>query len=162
MEPLLYYKGYKHKTKQFIMKFATLLLLTTLSASTYAQKSEIFTNKGIAVKGYDVVAYFEESKPVKGSKEHQLKWKDAIWYFSSAENLAKFKEEPQRFAPQYGGYCAYAVANGSTAPIDPDAWSIVDNKLYLNFNKSIQKKWEANTTQHINQADQNWPKVLMK
>ncbi len=125
-----------------------------------AQKAEIFNTKGVAVRGYDVVAYFMDQMPVKGSEAFQHQWKGAIWYFSKSEHLKQFKENPEKFAPQYGGYCAYAVANGSTAPIDPQAWSIVDDKLYLNFSKSVHKKWQAQQAEHIKQADKNWPGVL--
>ncbi len=142
------------------MRIATLLVLMTISSALVAQKAEVFTTKGIAIRGYDAVAYFVDSKPVKGSKSYQHKWKDATWQFSTADNLAKFKQNPERYAPQYGGYCAYAVANGSTAPTDPDAWTIVDDKLYLNFSKSVQKKWLNNRDENIKKGDQNWPGVL--
>lgn len=117
---------------------------------------------GLAVEGYDTVAYFTEQKPVKGSKEHSYEWMDTTWRFSSAANLEKFKANPEQYAPQYGGYCAWAVSQNSTANIDPKAWKIVDGKLYLNYNAKIQKKWEKDIPGFIKLADTNWPKLLKK
>ncbi|MEL7173254.1 MAG: YHS domain-containing (seleno)protein, partial [Pseudomonadota bacterium] len=84
----------------------------------------------------------------------------ATWRFSSAENRDLFVENPEKYAPQYGGYCAWAVAQGYTAATDPEAWAIVDDKLYLNYNKSVQAKWEKDVPGHIASADGNWPTVL--
>lgn len=114
----------------------------------------------VAIKGYDPVAYFSEARPVKGSKQHSTEWMDATWRFISAENLQAFTAEPQRYAPQYGGYCAWAVSQGDTADIDPEAWRIVEGKLYLNYNKEIQARWEADIEGHIEAADEQWPRLL--
>ena len=116
-----------------------------------------FGNK--AIEGYDPVAYFTEQRPVKGDSDFSFEWRDAKWLFSSQENLDKFKENPERYAPQYGGYCAYAVAKGKTAGIDPDQWTIVDGKLYLNYSASINKKWLEKRDQFIIDGDQNWPEL---
>ncbi|MEO0973762.1 MAG: YHS domain-containing (seleno)protein, partial [Pseudomonadota bacterium] len=111
---------------------------------------------GAAIRGYDPVAYFEAGEPVRGSKEHSLEWHGAEWHFSSAENLAKFEADPTAFAPQYGGYCAFAMSRGSYASTDPEAWRVVDGKLYLNYNKGIQKKWLKDRDANIVKADANW------
>jgi YHS domain-containing protein len=121
-----------------------------------------FVEDGVAIKGVDPVAYFTESAPVQGSDQFAYDWQGVTWHFSSAENRDKFAANPEEFAPQYGGYCAYAVSQGGTAPIDPDAWKIVDGKLYLNVNKSIQQRWEKDIPGYINLADANWPDVLDK
>ena len=142
------------------MKLTALLWCLTLTGALMAQKADIYNTKGIAVRGYDVVAYFTEAMPVKGTKEYQHQWNGAVWYFSNAEHLEKFIQTPEMYAPQYGGYCAYAVAQGSTAPTDPQAWTITNDKLYLNFNKSIHKKWQSNQSENIKKADMNWPGVL--
>lgn len=113
-----------------------------------------------AIQGYDPVAYFTAGKPVKGKGEHSYKWMGATWYFANAENQAAFQKQPEKYAPQYGGYCAYAVSQGTTADIDPNAWKIVDGKLYLNLSPSIQDIWEQDVPGHIVQADKNWPKIL--
>ena len=125
-------------------------------------KPTIFAEEGIAIRGYDPVAYFTESQPVKGSEEHSYEYLGAIWQFSSAENRDAFENNPEQYAPQYGGYCAWAVKEGSTAPIDPNAWKIVDGKLYLNFNQTVQEKWQKDMSGNIAKADQNWPGVLKK
>ena len=114
----------------------------------------------LAVKGYDTVAYFTDGKPVKGSKKFTHAWKGAEWRFASAEHRDLFAADPEKYAPQYGGYCAWAVSQGSTAGIDPKAWKIVDGKLYLNYSSKIQKKWEADIPGHIDAADGHWPKLL--
>jgi len=117
---------------------------------------------GVAVKGYDPVAYFVEGKPVKGSGKYEHKWMGAKWHFSSAENRQLFANNPENYAPQYGGYCAYAVSQGVTADIDPTAWKIVDGKLYLNLSHSVARIWLKNIPGYIALADKNWPAVLDK
>ncbi|WP_462253671.1 YHS domain-containing (seleno)protein [Ekhidna sp.] len=142
------------------MKKLAPIFLLFISLSAYAQKSPIFSTDDGAIKGYDPVAYFKNEEPIKGSSEFALKWKEADWYFSSKENLDAFKATPEKYAPQYGGYCAFGVSKGAIYKIEPEAWKIVDGKLYLNYNKSIQKKWEANQADFIVKADSNWPKVV--
>ena len=117
------------------------------------------TWRGVAIDGYDPVAYFTEGGPVEGDKAHSLTWNGAEWRFSSADNKARFEAEPEKYAPQYGGYCAYAVAKNSTAGIDPDAWTIVDGKLYLNYSKGVQSKWEADIPGYLAQSEANWPAI---
>jgi YHS domain-containing protein len=117
---------------------------------------------GQAIRGYDPVAYFTDGKPVAGSPEFSTIYQGAIFRFASAEHRDLFKAEPARYAPQYGGYCSYAVAYNTTAPVDPQAWKVVDGKLYLNKNPGIQKDWEKDIPGHIGRADKNWPKILAK
>ena len=113
-----------------------------------------------AVSGYDTVAYFTDGLPVEGSREHSYDWMGTTWLFASAEHRELFQADPEKYAPRYGGYCAYAVANGVTAPGDPQVWRIVDGRLYLNVNKSIQSEWEKDIPGYIHSADANWPKLL--
>ena len=115
---------------------------------------------GTAIDGTDPVAYFTEGKPVEGSSDHKFEWNGATWLFASAENLATFQANPEKYAPQYGGYCAWAVSQGYTASTDPEAWKIVDGKLYLNYSKSVQSTWEEDIPGNIAAGDQNWPSVL--
>ncbi len=125
------------------------------------QAPDIFTdNQSLAIRGTDPVAYFTEGEPVAGSAEFEHEWKGATWRFASAENRDLFVENPEQYAPQYGGYCAYAVANGYTASIDPEAWRIVDDKLYLNFSPRVQRLWQRDIPGHITQANANWPEAL--
>ena len=148
--------------------FVTLLFAATVvffSAALPAQaeaKSEINKNRrGLAIKGYDPVAYHKNNRPVKGSDNYELEWKGAKWRFASAETRQLFEADPEKYAPRYGGYCAWAVSQGYTAGVDPEnAWSIVDGKLYLNYNVDIKAKWEMDIPGHIQKADANWPGVL--
>ena len=116
----------------------------------------------LALDGHDPVAYFASGKPAKGLAEHALVWKGATWHFVSADNKKRFEASPEAFAPQYGGYCAWALSEGYTAKGDPANWRIVDGRLYLNYNASVQKNWEKNIPGHIAKGDGNWPKVLSK
>jgi len=131
-------------------------------ASAKAGESPVYTGflSDLAVNGYDPVAYFKEGRPVEGSADYTLDYKGAEWRFVSAENREAFRQNPAQYAPQYGGYCAWAVAQGSTAKGDPLHWRIVNGKLYLNYNAEIQKRWERDSSQNIQSADQNWPRVI--
>ncbi len=116
----------------------------------------------VAIDGYDPVAYFTDAKPVEGSKKFEHEWMNSVWRFASAENRNKFAAMPEKYAPQYGGYCAWAVSQGYTASIDPAAWKIVDQKLYLNYSKGVQNTWSADVPGNIDKANQNWPGIRAK
>ena len=118
------------------------------------------TFNNVAVSGYDPVAYFIQGKAVEGNKKYSTRYKEAEFRFSSQANLDAFVAEPEKYTPQYGGYCAYAVANGYTASTDPEAFSVVNGKLYLNFNKSVRDRWSQDIAGNIAKADANWPGVL--
>lgn len=115
---------------------------------------------GVAIGGADPVAYFSEGRFVEGSRKFAADWNGASWRFASAENRQRFLAEPERYAPRYGGYCAYAVAHNYTAKIDPEAWSIVEDRLYLNYDKTVRARWSKKQGEFIEQADQNWPGLL--
>ncbi|HET6989794.1 MAG TPA: YHS domain-containing (seleno)protein [Bacteroidia bacterium] len=136
--------------------------LFSISIAASAQKSEVFNSSDGAIHGYDPVAYFKESKPVKGDKKYSLSWKSANWYFVSQQNLDAFKANPAMYAPQYGGYCAYGLANGHKATTEPDAWLISNGKLYLNYNKDVQVKWKEKQAEYIQTADKIWPGIKDK
>ena len=142
------------------MKNTLVIILLAVSFSTLAQEDQIYSNWNGAIKGYDPVAYFTMGEAVKGKESFTTNWKEADWYFASKENLEAFKANPKKYAPQFGGYCAYGVSKGALYKIDPEAWKIVDNKLYLNYSKSIQEKWEENPAAFIKEAESNWPKVI--
>jgi len=139
-------------------KTIALVVLTLTLGSVYSQK-EVFSKSNLAIQGYDPVAYFKNSKPVQGKKEFSYSWRDATWNFASQENLADFKNNPEKFAPQFGGYCAYGVADGHKAPTSPDAWTIVDDKLYLNYNKDVRELWKKDQHGFIKKANKNWSTV---
>ena len=117
--------------------------LVSLSAAAASAIEPIYTGtfSSTAVGGFDPVSYFSDAGPTRGSAD-------------------LFRAEPEKYAPQYGGYCAYAVANGVTAPGDPEVWKIVDDKLYLNVNRSIANEWEKDIPGYVRKADQNWPRLL--
>ncbi|MDD9812303.1 MAG: YHS domain-containing protein [Gammaproteobacteria bacterium] len=140
-----------------VAMFAALLL----PAAAWA-KDPVYTTyfSNVAVGGYDVTTYFSAAKPAKGKKSFSAEYMGADWHFSSAENRDKFAAAPQQYAPQYGGYCAWAVAQGDTASGDPLLWTLHDGKLYLNYNKKINDRWRADMQNLIAAGDQNWPAVL--
>jgi YHS domain-containing protein len=111
---------------------------------------------GVAIKGYDPVAYFTDDKPVMGKVEYSYNWNDAEWHFASADHLKLFKENPTKYAPQYGGFCAYGITLDSHFSTQPDAWTIVDGKLYLNKNKDISEEWRKDIKGNIKKGDKNW------
>jgi len=139
-----------------------LIAAILVSPAALAQKPTVFSDREGAIRGHDPVAYFDRKGPVKGSKQFSHSWGGATWYFTGAENRDKFAADPERFAPRYGGYCAYAVSQGYTADIDPAAWSIVDGKLFLNYSLSVRERWNRDIPGHIRKADANWPAVLQR
>jgi YHS domain-containing protein len=115
------------------------------------------TKNGVAIEGYDPVAYFTDNKPVKGDPKFAAMWNGSTWQFASEAHRYLFTQEPEKYTPQYGGYCAFAVSEGHTATIDPEAWKIVNSKLYLNYSKSIRETWQKDQANRITAADKNWP-----
>jgi YHS domain-containing protein len=137
-----------------------LVLLSVFHAN--AQKSPVYISSGSAVGGYDVVAYFTQGKPVKGDPKLSYNWHGADWHFSNDANLKLFEANPTMYAPQFGGYCAYGVSQGHKAPVDGQAWTIVGNKLYLNYSSDVKKKWLVDTSGLIKVANKNWPEIRDK
>ncbi len=156
----------------YIKKISHLLTALALSAAFFATgafagspminsgASTDGQGEGLAISGYDPVAYFTESKAVEGMAEFTLEHEGAMWQFASMENLEMFKASPADYTPQYGGYCAFAIAKGKAKSIDPAAWKIIDNKLYLNHTMDVQEKWLKDTDEGIQKADAMWPSVL--
>ena len=131
-----------------------------VSAGAFA--GAYFERGGAAIDGYDPVAYFKENKPVKGSNAFTATHEGSLFRFASAENRDAFVADPKKYAPQYGGFCAYAVANGYKAKIEPDAFTIVDGKLYLNYDQSVQRRWRRDIPGYIRTGDRNWPELSKK
>lgn len=125
-----------------------------------AKQPWFYSHDGAVIRGYDVVSYFTDGKPAKGDRSNAVMWKGAMWYFSSQKNRSAFEMNPMAYAPQYGGYCAWAVSRGYTASVAPEAWQIVDNKLYLCYSLSVRDRWSRNLAGNIASGDANWPKVL--
>lgn len=134
-------------------------LLATLLVSLHASAGEFFEKEGAALRGYDPVAYFHEMRPVKGSAEHTVQYRGSTFHFSSKANRDDFAATPEKFAPQYGGFCAFGTAGGYKAAIDPAQFSVIDGKLYLNYNRDVQAKWKTGLPGYIAKADQRWPEV---
>jgi YHS domain-containing protein len=129
--------------------------------SCQSKPSEVYSDADGAIGGYDPVAYFKDGKPVKGAKNFTTEWNDADWYFSSQENLNDFTADPLKYAPQYGGYCAYGTADGHKASTQPETWTIVDGKLYLNYNLDVKAIWMKDQASMIHKADSNWTFVKL-
>lgn len=127
-----------------------------------AQAGAVNAEDGLAVRGIDVVAYVPDGRPVQGLAAFTHSWQGTTWRFASAANRDRFAADPARYAPAYGGFCAYAVSEGYTAPIDPEAWKIVDGRLYLNYDRSVQRRWERDIPGRIARADANWPALSVR
>ncbi len=144
----------------------TLLLVVALflAPGVFAQTETkaVYATQAGAIKGYDPVAYFTQNKPVKGKTDISFDWNGTVWHFASAEHRDLFKQSPEKYAPQYGGWCAYGWAQGYPAKIEPEAWSIVDGKLYLNYNLSVQTDWNKKQSAYIQTADKNWANAVKK
>ncbi len=162
------------KAGQKMMRAAIVAILSFVVcsfAAAQARAPEIYMDKGgvfsaawdYAVGGYDVVAYFELAEgdaPVAGADAYVTDYKGAQWRFASAENLARFKANPDRYRPQYGGYCAWAMAQDKFAKGDPKVWYVYEGKLYLNVSQRYKREWLANIDRDIARANANWPKIL--
>lgn len=152
--------------RKYVALYALLCALMLAAAVTAAPSvagAESAVNqdrKGVAIEGYDPVAYFTSSKPVKGSREHVASWMGATWWFASADNRDLFEMAPEKYAPQYGGYCAYGVANNYLVRIDPRAWTVFDGRLYLNYSLKVREQWSKDIPGNIKKADANWPKLI--
>ena len=147
------------------MKNVILLgVVLCMSGQIFAQhfKSEVFTTKAGAINGYDPVAYFSAGKAVKGNPKFTFNWNDANWYFSSDANLKAFKANPEKYAPQYGGYCAYGLSFGHKASTEPEQFSVVNGKLYLNHDKDVKMKWVGDQRNCINKANSQWQDIKDK
>ena len=142
-----------------------LFLLFAAIASASAQQTAIFAPAGKAVNGYDVVAFFKESKPVMGADSLSYTYKDVKWLFSTDANMRAFKADPEHFMPQYGGYCALGAAGdhgGHKSPTKPETWTIVNDKLYFNYNLKVKEAWSKDELAYIGKADKNWPELKDK
>lgn len=136
----------------------------TIAASPPVRAGDayVYSVHGAAIDGYDVVAYFVSGEPVRGQSSHRVKWRGAIWYFSSAQNQDRFERNPKAYAPRYGGYCAFAMASGHTMSTDPFSWRIVDGRLYLLHNAEAARLWEDDIQQHVASANLHWAESLKK
>ena len=144
------------KKRSRIVFAAALLFLFLLGPALVWAGGYNADGNGVAIKGYDAVAYFEQGQAVRGTSENHYEWSGVQWYFANSTDREKFVSNPNKYAPQYGGYCAFAVSRGAKADIDPSAWTIVEGKLYLNLNASVKSLWERDRDENIKSADSNW------
>ncbi len=137
----------------FLMSFSFIAILTPVHALA---ADEVFVTADGAIRGYDPVAYHTQSKPVPGKKKITHQWNGASWRFASKANRDLFVADPERYAPRYGGYCAYGTSQGYKVSTDPNAFAIVEGRLYLNYNKPVQTTWNKDRPGYIAKASQQW------
>jgi len=148
-------------TRSILHLLVVLGLMAGLAAPAAAEP-RIYQSDGYAIGGYDAVAYHSMGKPVEGSSAHTVQWQGATWRFANADNRDAFAADPERYAPQYNGYCAWAAASGYLASTDPEAWEIVNGKLYMNYSRSVHSRWTRNKAANIAKGDENWPEIQRK
>lgn len=140
-------------------RLRVLIMLFAVGFVEPIHASQQFERNGLAIDGYDPIAYFMERKPVKGLPEFRAEFQGATFQFASANHRDRFAADPEKFAPQYGGYCAYGTAKGYKAKIAPEAFTVVQGKLYLNYSEAVQTRWLSDIPGYIQKADANWPEV---
>jgi hypothetical protein len=153
---------FDRSTMKNILLLGLALLIASHVFAQKNQKSAVYASENGAIKGYDPVAYFTDNQPVKGSPDIAFTWNGAVWHFANTAHRDSFALAPERWAPQYGGWCAYGWAQGYPAKIEPEAWSIVGGKLYLNYNLGIRKDWDKKQAEYIRKADENYQKAQKK
>ncbi len=147
---------------KFLLTVFTFFVFTLVSSAQSGSIMPLFyQEKGIAIKGYDPVAYFTEKKAMAGDQSITFDWSGARWQFVSKENMELFKKNPEKYVPQYGGYCAYGISENHKSPTDPNAWTVIGDKLYLNYNLKVKELWSTDIPGRIKKADANW-KTLEK
>ncbi len=129
-------------------------------ALAWAGTAPVFATDGTAIHGFDPVGYFRDRAPVKGRETIALGWRGARWLFASEENRRMFEADPGHFAPRYGGYCAYAMAHGAIASTVPEAWTVYEGRLYLNYSTAVRSQWSQDIPGYIARADKVWPGIL--
>lgn len=153
------------RLRRILIGSSLLLMLMSVGGFLYLKSLGVFSGQAVyadatgAIGGYDPVAYFAQGQAVPGEPQFHHVWNGAKWLFSSAENRDAFAADPAKYAPQFGGYCAYAVSEGYTANSDPTVWSVVDDRLYLNYNEAVAERWSAEQAVRIQTAQKNWPEM---
>lgn len=142
--------------KKNILKFCAGIYLAAVIGIAYADIPVNKNEDNIAIDGYDTVAYFTLGKAVKGNSQHEHVWQDARWQFLSARHLELFAADPERYAPQFGGFCAGAMTRGIEVKADPEAWTIVDGRLYMKVNMQSRDSWREDAEENIRKANKKW------
>ncbi|MBL4806256.1 MAG: YHS domain-containing protein [Rhodobacteraceae bacterium] len=144
----------------FTRRTTLALIASAVALPARAATPEIFTTNGVAINGYDPVSYFIDGWPIEGTPRHSLDWKGAIWHFATAQNRNDFADHPEHYAPQFGGYCAFAASKGAIAPTVPEAWTVYNYRLYLNANLRARELWLLDVPGNIALAEGFWPEIL--
>ncbi|MCA0928981.1 YHS domain-containing (seleno)protein [Ruegeria profundi] len=145
-------------TRRFLLAAAAASMIAP--AATAQDMPFFFVAEDAAMAGYDVVSYFDANAPIQGKSEHAVVWRGAKWQFSTAENREAFERDPRAFAPQFGGYCAYAMAHGSLTGSDPMAWQVVGGRLYMTHSLEVERMWRTDSAEYIRKAEAHWPGIL--
>lgn len=146
--------------RTFITTAAAMPAASMIATPALAAEPQVFSAAGLAIRGADPVCYFTEGMPCAGTDEHAVMWNGATWNFVSAQTMELFMADPAAYAPQYGGYCAFAMSRGSLATSVPEAWTIEDGKLYLNYSLNVRQVWLEDVPGNIVKANAQWPTVL--
>lgn len=136
------------------------LALSFIPRASAAAEPMVFQSSGVAISGTDPVAYFTDKKPVAGKAGITHDWNGATWQFASESNRDRFANDPERYAPRFGGYCAYAASLGYLAPTQPEAWTVFEDRLYLNANLRARELWLKDVPGNIAKGEANWPGIL--
>ena len=140
----------------------TVLMLAALSTVAFAKELNNLDGNGVALQGYDPVAFFTDNRAVKGDQQFQSQYRGATYYFASAEHRAAFEKEPAKYEPQFGGFCAYGTSRGKTVPIKIDAWQIVNGRLLMQYDLDVKAKFNSDPQGNLSKADMNWPGLVEK
>lgn len=142
--------------------FLSIFMLLVNNHLVQAQKTAVYIKNGKAIDGYDVVDFHVSKKATKGDSNFVTNWNGADWYFSNAENLNLFKTSPEKYAPAFGGYCAYGLSQGHKAPTLVDTWTILNDTLYFNYNLKVKERWMVKTDSLIQVGQKNWVSIKDK
>jgi len=146
-----------------LMRLITILILISINHSVLAKNGINADSKsGLAIQGYDAVAYFKQSQPQRGDEAFSHEYKGVTWRFANQHNLQSFIDTPEDYIPQYGGFCAFAASRNAIASVDPKAWTIDEGKLYLNYSLGVRNKWRGDQKSNIKKADGFWPELVKK
>jgi len=156
----------EHKTDargEFVVKRLLFVFLALAALSTVAPAKDLLNlENGVAIQGYDPVAFFTDGRPVKGNAQFQSEYRGAKYYFASVEHKAAFDKEPAKYEPQFGGYCAYGASRGKTVPIKIETWEIVNGRLLLQYDLDVKSKFDRDPQSTLRKADENWPGLVEK
>ena len=145
--------------KKLLLVFTTLVVVSAIMSAKELQNLD---GSGVAIQGYDPVAFFLDGRPIKGNPQFQSQYRGGKYYFASEEHKAAFDKEPARYEPQFGGYCAYGASRGNKAPVKIEAWQIVDGRLLMQYDLDVKSKFNQDQQQNLQKADQNWPGLVEK